>query len=291
MKIQNTPVRAPLIFCLALVLLIPVVAWSQAVTMVVSSPAGGSVDVAARRLASRATAALGEEWVVSNAPGALGGVARSMFDRSAASETVLILPDATVVASATQGLTQAATIVTQSFALVGRAGVLRPSIVAHAFGESTHARALAEKIAQAVQATAVPYKGAATAIFDAKQGQDAWVLIEGSGVPLAQREGLQVLAVGDKNLGLTDGEGQPLNNVTQSYPSFAELLGQPIPPARATISVYVQPTGGQVLAAKLLRIGTPVTLMARPLPDVAMPALRPGATDDPKARGRSARLM
>lgn len=276
-------------FLCTLALLGPVVAWSQAVTIVVAAPAGGSVDVAARRLAAQAMAVLGESWVVNNAPGGGGGVARSQFERTGAGEAMLVLPDANVSTSAIQGLNPAGIILTQSFALVGRTGLGRPSVIAHAFGESTRGRALAESIAQALQATAAQYKGAAVAIFDAKQ-QDTWVLVESSAVPVAQREGLQVFAVGDQSLGLTDFEGRTLSSVTQGYPSFAALLGQPIPSARSTVSVYVQSAGGQALAAKLARLGTPATSMARPLP-ATTPAVGYPAMDDPKGRGRSARVM
>lgn len=273
-----------------LALLCPLAAWAQALTMVVAGPAGGTVDVAARRLGAQAANVLGETWVVSNAVGGNGVPARSVFDQSPARDTVLVLSDAQVAASALQGLSPAVTILTQSVALVGRAGVNRPSVVAHTFGEGSRARKLAEDIAQTLQATSVRYTTAVAAVADAKQ-TDTWVLVDGNGVIVAQRENLQVFAVGDKSLGLTDGNGQALGTGAQNYPSFTQLLGQPFPAASATITVYVQPASGQEVAAKLARLGMPAAVKADPLPAVVAPSSRPVSTDDPKARGRSARVM
>lgn len=237
--------------------LAPVVVWAQTVTMVVGTAAGSSSDMAARRMGAQAANVLGESWVVSNVVGGGGVHARRGFDMRPAQETLLVLSDVAADGGALQGLSPVATILTQSFALVGRAGVRRPTVISHAYGEGTRARALAETIARALQATAVPYKGNVLAIFDAKQHGDSWVLVEGAGADTAQREGLEVFAVGDKSLGLTNGYGQASGSGAQSFPSFADLLGQPIPAARATTSVYVQATGAQPLVTKLARLGLP----------------------------------
>ena len=97
---------------MALVLSSPLVVWPQTVTMLVSTAAGSSPDMAARRLGQRANSVLGEDWVVSNLLGGSGVRARSTFDERSARDTVLVVPDEKVTESTLSGLTRAATLMT-----------------------------------------------------------------------------------------------------------------------------------------------------------------------------------
>jgi tripartite-type tricarboxylate transporter receptor subunit TctC len=198
-------------------------AWpSRPIRMIVNFPPGGSSDVAARPIAAALTEALRQQVVVENRAGAAGNIGASEAARAAADGyTLLFSPGSTMISNpflfrqmpfdAERDVTPVASVARLSVFLMTHPSVPARSVaelVAHlranpgrlsygspGVGSSPHLAGEMFLRQAGLQATHVPYRGAAPALTDLLGGQIHFMFDSGPGLPHAAEGRLRLLAV------------------------------------------------------------------------------------------------
>lgn len=204
-------------------------AWAQAnwpsrpLRMVVNFPTGGSSDAMARPIAAALGEAFGQPVVVENQAGASGNLGASVVARAAGDGyTMLFTPGSTMISNpflfsqmpfdADRDLTPVASVARLSLFLM-----VHPSVPANSIqelvayiranpgrlnygsngpGSSPHLAAEMMLRQLGLQATHVPYRGAAPALTDLLGGQIQFMFDSGPGLPHAAEGRLRLLGVG-----------------------------------------------------------------------------------------------
>jgi len=198
-------------------------AWpSRPIRMIVNFPPGGSSDVAARPVAAALTAALGQQVVVENRAGAAGNIGAAEAARAPGDGyTLLFSPGSTMISNpflfrqmpfdAERDVTPVASVARLSVFLMThpavparsvaelvayiRANPGRLSYGSPGVGSSPHLAGEMFLRQAGVQATHVPYRGAAPALTDLLGGQIQFMFDSGPGLPHAAAGRLRLLAV------------------------------------------------------------------------------------------------
>ena len=196
---------------------------SRSIRLMVNFPAGGSADAIARPIAAVLAESLGQPVVVVNRAGASGNLGASEAARSAADDyTMLFSPGSTMISnpflfSQMPFDTERDVIPLASVARLSLFLMVHPSVpannvqelVAHIRanptrlnygsngpGSSPHLAAEMMLRQLGLQATHVPYRGAAPALTDLLGGQIQFMFDSGPGLPHAAEGRLRLLGVG-----------------------------------------------------------------------------------------------
>jgi len=196
---------------------------SRSIRLMVNFPAGGSSDAIARPIAAVLAESLGQPVVVVNRAGASGNLGASEAARSAADDyTMLFSPGSTMISnpflfSQMPFDTERDVIPLASVARLSLFLMVHPSVpannvqelVAHIRanptrlnygsngpGSSPHLAAEMMLRQLGLQATHVPYRGAAPALTDLLGGQIQFMFDSGPGLPHAAEGRLRLLGVG-----------------------------------------------------------------------------------------------
>lgn len=204
-------------------------AWAQAnwpnrpLRMVVNFPTGGSSDAMARPIAAGLSEAFGQPVVVENRAGASGNLGASEVARAAADGyTMLFSPGSTMISNpflfsqmpfdAERDVAPVASVARLSLFLMVhpsvpakniqeliayiRANPGRVNYGSNGQGSSPHLAAEMMLRQLGLQATHVPYRGAAPALTDLLGGQIQFMFDSGPGLPHAAEGRLRLLGVG-----------------------------------------------------------------------------------------------
>jgi tripartite-type tricarboxylate transporter receptor subunit TctC len=191
--------------------------------MVVNFPTGGSSDAMARPIAAALTEALGQPVVVDNRAGASGNLGASEVARAAADGyTMLFSPGSTMISNpflfaqmpfdADRDVAPVASVARLSLFLMVHPSVPANSIQelvaymrahpgrlnygSNGLGSSPHLAAEMMLRQLGLQATHVPFRGAAPALTDLLGGQIQFMFDSGPGLPHAAEGRLRLLGVG-----------------------------------------------------------------------------------------------
>ena len=196
---------------------------SRSIRLMVNFPAGGSADAIARPIAAVLAESLGQPVVVVNRAGASGNLGASEAARSAADGyTMLFSPGSTMISNpflfsqmpfdAERDVIPLASVARLSLFLMVhpsvpannvqelvahiRANPTRLNYGSNGPGSSPHLAAEMMLRQLGLQATHVPYRGAAPALTDLLGGQIQFMFDSGPGLPHAAEGRLRLLGVG-----------------------------------------------------------------------------------------------
>jgi tripartite-type tricarboxylate transporter receptor subunit TctC len=192
--------------------------FAQQMTIIVPSPAGGTLDILARSLAQQSSG-----WVVNNIAGAGGEVARQRITSEPPESTLLISSNYFGSVVSTSGLRPIALIAQDALGLWAHpdnisAGKSPNQIAITTAADSANVafRDFVEPLTKRLSATPLPYASVRAAAISSRE-HNTYVLLPASNVQLAIDAGLQLVAISAPLHRAVSGQAQQLPTWYQKF--------------------------------------------------------------------------